>query len=169
MTVLVLGLLPSYPVELRVEYGEADQAKKLEMFRIYQKGRYYWSLLISGVSIAMLIKWVWECGFLVLFGATAGFAHASDLQKAQIAQTTSNTQLTQRLDRYEKSSVEESISRLKSEEFQLKMAISAAERNGQQADTLHVNRLQAVGTELGRLAERLRQLSPPAAASVTSQ
>lgn len=106
---------------------------------------------------------------LVIFGATAGFAHAEDLQKHKDDQAASNAAIVQRLDRQEKNDIEERISRLDSEAFNLDTAIRSATRAGRQPDPLHVGRRQAVYAERARLVEQLAVISPQAAAAVRLQ
>jgi hypothetical protein len=166
---LLAGLLPPYPDELRAEFVEADEPARRQMLRSGAKRRYRWSLLLSGVAIAMIVKWTWECGLLVYLGATAGFAHAADLKAAQQQQAAENTQIVKRLERYEAGVIEDRISRLDSEDFNLQMAIAGARRTGRQPDPLHLQRREAIKSERGRLVDQLQEISPKAAAAVRSQ
>jgi hypothetical protein len=168
-TLLLVGLVPPYPVELKAEYSEADDAERRKLLRNYLVGRYRSQLILSGVAVAMLVKWMWECGLLVYLGATAGFAHAQELDDFKRENTQSNTQLAKRLDRYEAAQLEERISRLDQEAFQLDTAISAAHRARRDPDMIHVNRRRAVTYERSRVIEQLRVISPEAAAALTLQ
>jgi hypothetical protein len=168
-TVVLFGLVPPYPIELQAEYAEAADAKRSELRREHTKRVYRFYVALAVVAFAMIAQWMWGRGLLVAIGATAGYAHAADVQKQQAAQTTAVAQFSQRMDKFEKRSIEENISRLDSEAFQLDSAISSARRAGRAPDELHVKRRTAITTERGRLVEQLAALSPEAAAAVRSQ
>lgn len=157
--VVLLGLWPPMPVELTAEYLESPAEKQHEARRKHLWSVFRWSAILSGVVLAMMIKWLWECGLLAWAGLGVGFAHASDIStvESKVAQVSAQQQEFQTL--YMRDQLLTRLRDIDKEIFDLQVAIRAAERAKRNPDPLHVGRLRQLTTDRDNVVRDLQRAS----------
>lgn len=166
---LLLGLVPPTPYELRADYVEKDEAERKEMRRKHAMQVVRWCWVVTGVAITMIIKWLWEYGFLSFLGLTAGYAQAGDLDKAVRQQQAdvvemkrAQQQQAEQIDEfkrlYQRNTIEDRIRAIDTESFNLRTEVTQAQRENRSPDRFHLSRMSDLATERESLLRRLQNL-----------
>lgn len=162
---VLLGLWPPIPNELRSDYVQAqadEQAKRRMRYAVHQLR---WKRVVSGVAIVMLIKWMWELGFLAWLGMGAGVATAGDVNKittevhaAQQAVRVARAENNAFRAEYRTDQLNARLRVIASEKVQIQIAQAEAERAGHRPLSLLATRLSELVTEEGEINRQLAAL-----------
>ena len=166
LSILLLGMWPPVPVELRSDYVEATATLQAEMRSKYAKRQLRWGRFIGGFAIMLMIKWAWEFGWLAFLGLGPGIATAADTESLKIGQAETRQQLVAArveqatfVKRYDRDVLDARLRANEAEAYQVQNAINEARRNGQVPDQLHVSRLSTLNSEHGEILRQLDALA----------
>lgn len=162
LTVMLLGLLPPRPLELRSDFAVASDSERHQHRVKYAIRHLRWSWVVSGVATAMILKTVWQAGWLAWLGLGSGIANTSEIDKLQVAINTARAEQYAFKDEYRRTVIRDTIRSIDTELFQLKLAVATAERNGRIPDRLHLERISTLNTQREELVrQRDATLTPP--------
>lgn len=165
LNVVLLGLLPPVPIELRSDYVQAT-AEEQAQYRIKYAGKHLrWTRIVSGLAMLMLVKWAWEFGFLAIFGLGSGIATGNDVDNLRHGQQEARRELQAArsetlgfIARYDRDIIEAKLRANAAETYQVETAISDAYRAGRAPDSLHQRRLSDLKSEKAELERQLARL-----------
>jgi hypothetical protein len=166
LSILLLGMWPPVPYELRSDYVQGTADVQAELRRKYATRQLRWSRFMGGLAIMLLIKWAWEFGWLAFLGLGPGIATAADVEGLKGGQAETRQQLTaarveqaQFVRRYDKDVLEAKLRSNEAEAYQVQNAINEARSNGRVPDQLHLSRLSTLNSEHGDLLRQLEALN----------
>jgi hypothetical protein len=137
LTFATVGLWPPVPVELRSDYATAHPEKQATMRQTHLVRVMRWTRSMGLALSAVLIGGLWFSGALAALGLPVGqgVAYAGDVQK--LAKSFEEFRVQDM-----RQDLEDGISSIDAETFQLNMAINQATRAGREPDILHLQRVQ---------------------------
>ena len=152
---LLLGSWPPVPNELRSDYAKASEDEQAKM-RLHYAVRHLRVARITAIAIGILaVKWAWEYGALAFLGLGSGVALAGDVDSIRNEVSQSVVAQQQFQQEYRRDHINTRIQQIDAEVFQIDLALSTAQRQGREADPLHVKRKSDLTKERDALQKSL--------------
>lgn len=166
ITAATVGLWPPVPPALRSDYVSAPADIQAKMHAKYYAQQLRWARILGVFAMIMMIKWVWEFGFLAILGLGSGVATGADIGRLQQTQMLARNQAESArreirtfINRYDRDILEGRLRLNDQETYQVRTAIAAAHREGRSPDPIHERRLVDLQSEKESLVRQLETLS----------